>query len=402
MCECVCNFLEKAGPRFCSSYVLLPEKPKSPALTVQETSLGLSQIRVFKIPVCPDFPTPTLSFSASSLGLAKSVQPSPFPEQPRRHPFRTHNPCTRAHVLLQSLWEKVLSSLLGKPGVSGREQDKGTRGRGEHAVPRLHTPSWRLPAPLRSFIWRGLSWLIRSKYPFCQIITLFARQLRNLLYQLAGSPAAAIHLCLPRACRAQGLRGSASRAREEPAGSRELSGQAAFSRARQVEGTRGALPRTGERSGSRRARPPPRGRSFPRGRHTCTPDVAREGAPAEPGGSTRRLRSGPGPGSAEENAERELRMPPPLVLTHFVGRAPRSGVSWKGMAGRAASSWGHPCVSDTEKTLAGRACPQGCGSGASFASALSAALLAEEPRPHLVLGSGGVLKLFGIRTPLHS
>lgn len=90
-------------------------------------------------------------------------------------------------------------------------------GMGEQAFPGLHTPSWRPPAPLLSFIWRGLSWLIRSKHSLCQIITLFSRQLRNLLYQLAQSPAAAIYLC--HACR-RVCPDAASRASEGRAGSR--------------------------------------------------------------------------------------------------------------------------------------------------------------------------------------
>lgn len=41
--------------------------------------------------------------------------------------------------------------------------------------------------------WRDLSGLIRSKHSLCQIITLFSRQLQNLLYQLTRSPAAAVY-----------------------------------------------------------------------------------------------------------------------------------------------------------------------------------------------------------------
>lgn len=44
-----------------------------------------------------------------------------------------------------------------------------------------------------NFPWRDLSGLIRSKHSLCQIITLFSRQLQNLLYQLARSPAAAVY-----------------------------------------------------------------------------------------------------------------------------------------------------------------------------------------------------------------
>lgn len=44
-----------------------------------------------------------------------------------------------------------------------------------------------------NFPWRDLSRLIRSKHSLCQIITLFSRQLQNLLYQLARSPAAAVY-----------------------------------------------------------------------------------------------------------------------------------------------------------------------------------------------------------------
>lgn len=163
-------------------------------------------------------------------------------------------------------------------------------------------------SPFWSFIWRRLSWLIRSKYSLCQIITLFSRQLQNLLYQLARSPAAAIYLCLPCACRGKGLR--AQPAEHARAGRGAGSCPAAFSRARQVEGISGTLPRTGRPAGSLRGGTPPPERSFPRGRHTCTPDVAQEGEPAEPGVRTRRFGSGLGRGSAEENAEPEPRMWP--------------------------------------------------------------------------------------------
>lgn len=73
--------------------------------------------------------------------------------------------------------------------------------------------------------------MIRSKYSLCQIITLFSRQLQNLLYQLARPPAATVYLSY--ACRGKGLRGPAGPPR---GGRRAGSCPDAFSRATQVEG----------------------------------------------------------------------------------------------------------------------------------------------------------------------
>lgn len=183
-----------------------------------------------------------------------------------------------------------------------------------------------------SFGERGLSWLIRSKYSLCQIITLFLRQLQNLLYQLARSPAAAIYLCLSCASIRKGLPGAICGASEGRAGGRERS--RCFGQGQAGGGRRGALRGTGERAGSSACAPAPAAGALLSAGATPAPDVAQEDEPTEPGVGTRRLGCGQDPGSsAEENAGQQPRCP--RVLTRSVGVRPAvafSGKAWQGKA----------------------------------------------------------------------
>lgn len=144
------------------------------------------------------------------------------------------------------------------------------------------------------------------------------------------------------------------------------------------------------------------GSALLRGRHTCTPDVAQEGEPAEPEVGTRPSRPGQGPGSAEENAEPESRcrpLPDSRVGDSLCGPwAVRPAVAFPGKAWQGELRLrGDSCVSDWKKTLGGGVWHQkvgvllGAGSAARFASALSAASSCGRTTPTPgVGGSGGV------------
>lgn len=116
---------------------------------------------------------------------------SPVPEQSRIYPSSTH--ISRPNCVYFSV---ILG--LGNPFLKSPELAEGHRERGEGVGWGSGWPSalhFKLEASNQSlnFPWRDLSGLIRSKHSLCQIITLFSRQLQNLLYQLARSPAAAVY-----------------------------------------------------------------------------------------------------------------------------------------------------------------------------------------------------------------
>lgn len=98
----------------------------------------------------------------------------------------------------------------------------------------------------------------------------------------------------------------------------------------------GAHRRTGEPAGPPCARCPCRRSALSRRCRTCAPDVAQEREPAEPGVGTEPLKSsGRGPASQRKALSLEPRIwpgPGSLAVTHSVGRAPRSGVSWESVA----------------------------------------------------------------------
>lgn len=174
--------------------------------------------------------------------------------------------------------------------------------------------------------------MIRSKYSLCQIITLFSRQLQNLLYQLARPPAATVYLSVVRLQRKRSA--GPSRATEGRAESRELSG--CFQQGHAGGGHGGAHPRTGKPAGPPCAPCHSRRSALFRGRRTCTPGGPGARASRAWTGIEPLKSSGQGRASQRKALSQEPRIwpgPDSLRVTHSVGRAPRSGVSWKSVAG---------------------------------------------------------------------
>lgn len=173
-----------------------------------------------------------------------------------------------------------------------------------------------------NFPWRDLSRLIRSKHSLCQIITLFSRQLQNLLYQLARSPAAAVYRWLLvrwlRVCPAEKAGTRERRAGSGPGAPRCCLWEWAAEGGRPGGHPGEWSPRTTLAAialfwTSQRA------------------DVTQRDA-ADPG-VKQVARVGPGPGLRGDPSER-ARTPSPLWCSqpagmHPVRRAPRSGVFWK-------------------------------------------------------------------------
>ena len=310
MCVCVCagmctgRFLEKTGPRFSSlCYPLLPKKPKSSPESIGKL-LRLEPNQGFHNPslFLPHLP---ISFTTASLGLEKSFQPSACSLTARNPPLR------HTYIPSQSFSQKGLSIPSRKVWVSGREQGTWRR-RGRAGRPWVS--HFKLEAS-------GLSQKFHLKRSFlADKIKAFPLPNHYLIFQaiielivsislVSSCSSLSLSSC---ACGRHGLPGPASPTSEGRAGAGprpgELSGcfQQGSGRYR---ATGGALLRSGDPA-SLPCVPCYRCRSalFPR-RHTCTPDVAREGEPPEPRTGMRPIRPGLGAGPAEENAEREPRCP---------------------------------------------------------------------------------------------
>lgn len=170
----------------------------------------------------------------------------------------------------------------------------------ESRLSQLHTPSWRPPAPLNFHLERSFLADKIKAFPQPNHYLIFEAIIELIVSISRVSSCSRLSLSCAR--RRKGRRAQPARRRKGWSWAGPGSCPAAFSRDRPVEGPVAPI-RGLQNPAASRAPRHCRGSASVPSRHTGTPDVAREGEPAEPADSEI-VKARPGPGSAEESEER--------------------------------------------------------------------------------------------------